>query len=143
MFGRLQPAFRAIQAPRLFRSTYQQTQIAGFAQAFGKKKNADNNKFNGKAVVQDAVDSIRMNEQLRYPSMRVVYPNVETGEMEWKILNRADALKMAQDRSLDLILGMSPLSFVGCCICCGCGYLLESSERSRLTDDSFNPYHLK
>jgi len=113
MLGRLQPAFRAFTAPKLFRNAYQQTQVAGFAQAYGKKKNADNNKFNGKAVVQDAVDSIRMNEQLRYPSMRVVYPNLETGEMEWKILNRVDALKMAQERSLDLILGTSLFPCVG------------------------------
>ena len=80
--------------------------MAGFANAYGKKKNADNNKFDVKSAVQEAVDSIRMNEQLRFPSMRVVFPNLETGDMEWKILNRADALQMARDRSLDLILGI-------------------------------------
>ena len=48
---------------------------------------------------------ILKNEEIKFPSLRVVYKNDATGEEEWKIMPRADALAMAKLYELDLILG--------------------------------------
>jgi hypothetical protein len=45
------------------------------------------------------------NEDIKFPSVRVVYKDSVTGESAWKILKRDDAIKFAQSQSLDLILG--------------------------------------
>ena len=46
------------------------------------------------------------NEQIKYPSMRVVFKDPVTGTSAWKIMDRKDALDFAKSQSLDLILGM-------------------------------------
>ena len=44
------------------------------------------------------------NENIQYPSLRVVYNNPETDKPEWKILSRQDALQFARSFDLDLVL---------------------------------------
>lgn len=48
--------------------------------------------------------SIIKNREIRFPTVRVVYENAETGERIWKILPRSEALQLAADRKLDLVL---------------------------------------
>lgn len=45
------------------------------------------------------------NEQIKYPSMRVVYKDPATGAGAWKIMERKEAIEFAKSQSLDLILG--------------------------------------
>ena len=44
------------------------------------------------------------NEDIRFPSVRVVYKDSETGADGWKVLSRAEALAFAAKQSLDLVL---------------------------------------
>lgn len=44
------------------------------------------------------------NEEIQLATMRVVYKDIETGESEWKVLTRKEALSLAKKQSLDLIL---------------------------------------
>jgi len=48
--------------------------------------------------------SILRNEEIKFPTMRVVYKDPSTNENKWEILSRKDALKLAKQHSLDLIL---------------------------------------
>ena len=48
-----------------------------------------------------------INGQINFPSMRVVYTDPTSNAKTWKIMSRADALRLALDLSSDLILGES------------------------------------
>ena len=45
------------------------------------------------------------NEQIKFPTMRVVFKDPVTGSSAWKIMDRKDAIDFAKSQSLDLILG--------------------------------------
>jgi translation initiation factor IF-3 len=51
-------------------------------------------------------DTVKMlrNEQVPSGELRVVWENEETGEDEWKILSKNNALKLAKEKNLDLLL---------------------------------------
>lgn len=51
-------------------------------------------------------DQVIKNEGIRFPEVRVVFEDEITGKSTWKVLSKADALKLAKSRKLDLILGM-------------------------------------
>ena len=44
------------------------------------------------------------NEGIKFPSMRVVFKDPETGANGWKLLNRSEALAFAKKMSLDLVM---------------------------------------
>jgi hypothetical protein len=50
-------------------------------------------------------DGPLINRAIKYPSMRVVYEDKETGKSAWKILSRDEALEFAKAEDSDLILG--------------------------------------
>ena len=50
---------------------------------------------------------MQQNEQIKFPSMRVVFKDPVTGASAWKIMERKEALEFAKSQSLDLILGGS------------------------------------
>ena len=60
-------------------------------------------KFN-KPDTSSTANQIIKNERIRFPSMRVVYDD-EAGKSTWKIMSRIDALALATQKGLDLILG--------------------------------------
>ena len=47
---------------------------------------------------------IKKNEQIAFPSLRVVFIDKATGQNQWKIMTRQEALKFARNEKLDLIL---------------------------------------
>jgi hypothetical protein len=69
-----------------------------------------------KAVVAHAFSSVRpkeaanatviKNESIRFPTMRVVYPE-EDGKKGWKIMSRKEALDLASLKKMDLLIGKS------------------------------------
>jgi hypothetical protein len=56
-----------------------------------------------KKVVEEKV--MLKNDKIKFPTMRVIFNNAETGKSEWKIMNRLEALTLAKDMRLDLLLG--------------------------------------
>lgn len=67
------------------------------------------NNFCGPAFARRslAVEVIR-NEHIAAESLRLVYTD-ETGKSAWQIMTKAEALKFARDRDMDLILGFQHL----------------------------------
>jgi hypothetical protein len=130
MFGRLPSALKA-SAPTLFRRCeYKFTQVAFFAMP-GKKvqhkrqQTASNNKYKDANTGNSNYSSIPtdlVNENIRFSRMRVVYTNPKTGEGEWQILSREDALNLAREMKLDLVLGKTLCSLSFFCI------ILQSTE---------------
>lgn len=53
-----------------------------------------------------------INGQINFPSLRVVYTDPTSNAKTWKIMSRADALRLALDLSSDLILGETSLPIV-------------------------------
>ena len=60
---------------------------------------------NSKAKVAAADFSALKNNMIKVASMRVVYTDKETGQSVHKVLTRQDALNLARDYKLDLVLG--------------------------------------
>lgn len=60
-----------------------------------------------KKVVEEKV-TLR-NTQIKFPTMRVIFKNAETGKSEHTIMNRLEALTFAKEQRLDLILGKEKL----------------------------------
>jgi len=106
MFARLLPVARSLQVIHHARCDFRYAQAASFAKMYGNKKKNVVKKGEEKSSVTAAVESILINEKIRYASMRVVFTNAETGESEWKIMSRGDALYEAANRKLDLVLGI-------------------------------------
>lgn len=48
---------------------------------------------------------MKKNGDIKFPTLRVVFKNEDTGASEWKIMTRKDAMAMAKSKSLDLLLG--------------------------------------
>lgn len=48
---------------------------------------------------------MKKNGEIKFPTLRVVFKNEETGASEWKIMTRKEALALANSKSLDLLLG--------------------------------------
>ena len=48
---------------------------------------------------------MKKNGDIKFPTLRVVFKNEETGASEWKIMSRKDAMALAKSKSLDLLLG--------------------------------------
>jgi translation initiation factor IF-3 len=57
-----------------------------------------------KKVVAPVAEVLR-NNKIKYPTLRVVYKDRDTGENTHKVLSRNDALDLARDYATDLILG--------------------------------------
>mmetsp|Transcript_26471 Transcript_26471/g.25345 ORF Transcript_26471/g.25345 Transcript_26471/m.25345 type:complete len:218 (-) Transcript_26471:182-835(-) len=57
---------------------------------------------NKKKVVEEK--TMLRNEKIKFPTMRVIFNNEETGKSEWKIMNRIEALSLAKEMRLDLLL---------------------------------------
>jgi len=53
------------------------------------------------------VSGMKKNGEIRFPTLRVVFKNEETGSSDWKIMSRSEALALAKSKSLDLLLGSS------------------------------------
>ena len=113
MFGRIPSALKT-SAPTLFRRCeYRFTQVAFFAMP-GKKvqhkrqPTTSNNKYKDGNAGNNTFSSIPtdlVNEDVHFPRVRVVYTSPTTGEGEWQILSREDALNLAREMKLDLVLG--------------------------------------
>lgn len=54
---------------------------------------------------KDIKDKIVKNESIKFPNLRVVYVDEISGKNEWKIMTRSEAIAIAKEKSLDLILG--------------------------------------
>lgn len=108
MFARFLPVARSLQVIQHVRCDFRYTQAASFAKMYGSNNKSKHGAKKGedKFSAAAAAESILINEKIRYPSMRVVFTNAVTGETEWKIMSRGDALFEASNRKLDLVLGM-------------------------------------
>lgn len=51
------------------------------------------------------LDQMKKNGDIKFPTLRVVFKNEETGASEWRIMTRKEALALANSKSLDLLLG--------------------------------------
>lgn len=54
--------------------------------------------------VKDSKPEILKNEEIKYPNLRVVFKNEDSGKEEHKLMARLEAINFARSRSLDLIL---------------------------------------
>lgn len=100
MFRRTQ-SIVGIGATRLCRDVFPVSSLSTRGMAMMSKQY----KSQDKSLGSSATSPVLRNEGIRFPSMRVVYTNVETGAAEWKIMTRSEALKFAKSLDLDLILG--------------------------------------
>jgi translation initiation factor IF-3 len=72
------------------------TQQGGGGGGGGGNRSAPPSKGNNGGILK--------NEDIRVPSMRVVYSNPESGASEWKVLARKEALLFAAKMKLDLVM---------------------------------------
>lgn len=112
MFGRAQSII-GLGAARLGRNVFSANPVSirRFAmvskqyKSFDKDSDRNSNKNAGQSS-----PAVLRNDNIMFPLMRVVYTNSETGEPDWKIMTRTDALSFAKKMDLDLILGIGTRS---------------------------------
>jgi hypothetical protein len=80
----------------------------GAFRSFALPRNTKNNtkKVDTSASSKKNEDRILKNEDIRAPTIRVVYHDEENKPALWKILTNVEAQKFAKERGMDLILGM-------------------------------------
>lgn len=57
------------------------------------------------SLKSNKLGEMKKNGEIKFPTLRVVFKNEETGANEWKIMTRKEALALANSKSLDLLLG--------------------------------------
>ena len=57
------------------------------------------------SLKSNKLGEMKKNGEIKFPILRVVFKNEQTGANEWKIMTRKEALAFANSKSLDLLLG--------------------------------------